>query len=412
MITANWHRERPPLARSRNVVVAVTVALVVLTGWVLRPEAWIGAAEAIVVAPKKQPPNVVGLPLPEARTLIKEKWYPGSTGAFDLNIGITPDVPAQVPESAAIVTAQKVVQYLEDSDHGSPSAIISLTVGSAVPDLVGRTRQEAEGLLGALGLLIKASGDGVVVRQSPGAGGIVSFGTPIKVTLTPPPPEGKTVPPLRGLTEAQARAAVEGVSLKLEVGASSGKGERRVTDQRPLPGTQLTAGEAVTVTLLGSGSVLPTVLVPDVTGLEPQIVQQILATAELRLIVDPSGTQNSGLSFRQDPGPGERVTPGTPVTVAFAAAQEGTGASWWRWLGGTAVLALLALGLWSARMMWPPQRPPKVHPPPRPPEVKVDPRPDPAPVVSLHSTAPDADLMVRIVPGPDVGSLTLTEDTR
>ena len=38
--------------------------------------------------------------------------------------------------------------------------------------------------------------------------------------------------------------------------------------------------------------------------------------------------------------------------------------------------------------------------------------PDPTPVVSVHPQAADPELLVQVVPGPDLGRLTLTEESR
>jgi beta-lactam-binding protein with PASTA domain len=418
-MTTNRHRRRLFPACSSRVVAPVTLALLLLGSLTVVPAAGLDLTEAALVrAEGPQPPNVVGLTLPEARTLIEQQWYPKSTStfAFKVTVQSTGNIPEEVPESKVFVLSQTVVLPQKDTSGANPKAVISLTVGSAVPDLVGHTLKEAQGLLDAVGLRIKATGDGSVVRQSPGAGRMVPFGTLVTVVLAPPPPNGKTVPTLLGLTETQASAAVKDVDLKLVVTASSGKGKRRVTGQDPLPGTELQVGEVVSVTLRGTREDKPTVVVPDVTGLKPHIVQQVLSDAELRLTVDPSGTHNQGLSFRQNPQPGERVTPGTPVTVTFAVAvaavSEETSAAPWPWLGDAALLAFLGLALWSARMFRRRPAPAKAHPPPRQPEIRVDPHPDLAPVVSTHPTAPDADLVIRIVPGPDMGSLLLTRDTR
>lgn len=362
MMTTNRHGRRRIPTYSRLVVVAVTLTLLILGSQTVGPAAGLDLTEAALGrAGSQQPPEMIGLTLPEARTLIEQRRYPRSTGTFELAV---------------------------------PSA--------------------------------GATGDGLVVKQSPEAGTIVPFRTVVTVVLAPPPPKGRIVPTLLGLTETQAGAAVEEVDLKLAATASSGTGERKVTGQEPLPGTELQVGGVVSVTLRGTGEprdpvvvpkvVVPKVVVPAVTGLNPQIVKRALSDAELRLRVDPSGTQHEGLSFRQDPQPGSRVTPGTPVTVTFAVAvaagSEATPAAPWPWLGGAALLALLGLALWSARLLRRSPAPPRVHAPPHPPEISVDPHPDPAPVVSTHPTSPDADLVVRIVPGPDVGSLLLTREPR
>jgi hypothetical protein len=302
------------------------------------------------------------------------------------------------------VVDQTVVQYLEDSSETDLAAIIDLTVGSVVADLVGRTRDEAQGLVDALGLSLKATGTGLVDRQDPAAGTLVPFGSTVQAVLVPPTSNSRTVPALLELTEAQARAAVEGVDLVLRVASSSGEGELTVTEQDPRAGTELDAGGAVTVTLVGPGSPASTVAVPDVTGLESQVVQRVLDAAGLVLALDPDGT-DEGLSFRQDPEAGTQVAAGSVVTVAFAVAEETGPASVVVWSSGAVLLGVVVLGLLLLRSS---RRPPSG--PVAPPDVTVHPHPDPAPAVSVQQNPAGHDLVVRVVPGPDPGRLTLTED--
>ena len=122
--------------------------------------------------------------LPEAQTLIQQQWYP----RFTPTIRVTPELPQQVPPEAARVVEQRVVQYLEDSSETDLAAIIDLTAGSVVADLVGRTRDEAQQLVDALGLTLKATGTGRVDRQDPAPGTLVPFGTTVQAVLVPPPP--------------------------------------------------------------------------------------------------------------------------------------------------------------------------------------------------------------------------------
>ncbi len=84
-------------------------------------------------------------------------------------------------------------------------------------------------------------------------------------------------------------------------------------------------------------------------------------------------------------------------------------ASWVGWPVGAVLVAVVLLGVWTVRSMRS-RRPPRD--PPAPPEVRVEPRPDPAPVVSVHPQAADPELLVQVVPGPDLGHLTLTEESR
>ena len=283
-----------------GVRIRMPVTALVLAVTVLLPLAGQGARAAVLPAANREPPVVVGMTLPEAQTLIQQQWYP----RFTPTIRVVPDLPEQVPPEAARVVEQRVVQYLEDSSETDLAAIIDLTAGSVVADLVGRTRGEAQQLVDALGLTLKATGTGRVDRQDPAAGTLVPFGTTVQAVLVPPP--------------------------------------------------------AVTPTLPTPSAVLPEVTAPAVTDPAPQPVDS-----------EP--------------------------------------ASWVGWPVGAVLVVVVLLGVWTVRSMRS-RRPPRD--PPAPPDVRVEPRPDPSPVVSVHPQAADPELLVQVVPGPDLGRLTLTEEPR
>ena len=391
-------------ALARTVLSMITAVLTALAIGTIPAAPAVAATSGLVTAERREPPDVRGLTLPEASERIQDEWYPDYTPTIELD----PEIPDQVPPEKARVVEQEVVLYIEENkDDVGLEAVIRLTPGSAVADLVGRTRDEAEALLDALGLFLKPSGEGRVTTQDPAAGTLVPFGTTVVARLEPPPTPGPTVPRLLGLTEAEARAAVEGLELDLVVGSATGDGERRVSEQNPTAGTPVGRNRAVTVTLTGSTTPEPdpTVAVPDVTGLEAAAVQRVLEAAGLTLAVDPTGSETSpgALSFRQDPEPGSQAAPGTRVSVAFAVVDEQSPVAWWVWPTSTAVLALLLLALWSLQ--------PGRRPPPDPtPHITVEPHADLEPAVSVTSTNPSADMAIRVAPGADVGILTLTED--
>ncbi|HWI63621.1 MAG TPA: penicillin-binding transpeptidase domain-containing protein [Symbiobacteriaceae bacterium] len=119
-------------------------------------------------------PSVVNLPPAEATKVAKaagfELFLDGS-GGF---------VTAQFP--AAGSTAYKGGQMVGNTDLPEPSA-----EKVHMPDLTGKTLQEAAALLAQRGILMEAAGDGVVVSQGVAGGAQVKKGMPVRVTLEPPP---------------------------------------------------------------------------------------------------------------------------------------------------------------------------------------------------------------------------------
>ena len=409
MANAQLGRGRSWHAPAHTVLATIAAVVTVLAVGAIPAAPAVAATFSLVTAERREPPDVRGLTLPEASARIQDEWYPDYTPTIELD----PEIPDQVPPETARVVDQTVVLYIEDNkDDVGEEAVIRLTPGSAVADLVGRTRDEAEALLDALGLLLEPSGEGRVTTQDPAAGTVVPFGTTVVARLEPPPTPGPLVPRLLGLTEAEARAAVEGLKLDLVVASATGDGERRVSEQNPTAGTPIGRNRAITVTLTGSTTPEPDpmVAVPDVTGLEAAAVQRVLEAAGLTLAVDPTGSETGAgaLSFRQDPEPGSQVAPGTRVAVAFAVVDEQSPVAWWVWPTSAAVLALLLLALWSLQLGRR-ARPRRPDPTPTP-DVTVEPHADLEPAVSVTSTNPSADVAIRVVPGDDVGILTLTED--
>jgi PASTA domain len=114
-----------------------------------------------------------------------------------------------------------------------------------VPDLLGRTRAEADSLLTSYRLVLRVrSGSGRVATQDPPAGSQVPPGSAVTVTLEPVQPVLVRVPDLLGRTRAKAEAAVGAVGLVLQPrGAPIGT----VKTQTPPPGTRVPRGSTVSV---------------------------------------------------------------------------------------------------------------------------------------------------------------------
>ena len=70
--------------RARMPVTALVLAVTVLL-----PLAGQGARAAVLPAANREPPDVVGMTLPEAQTLIQQQWYP----RFTPTIRVAPDLP-------------------------------------------------------------------------------------------------------------------------------------------------------------------------------------------------------------------------------------------------------------------------------------------------------------------------------
>ena len=87
---------------------------------------------------------------------------------------------------------------------------------------------------------------GRVLRTDPSAGRDVPFGSTVKVYVSKGP-KTVAVPNLGGMTEDEAKAAIENAGLT--VGTRAGKG--RVVAQNPSPGTKVERGTPVDFLLSG-----------------------------------------------------------------------------------------------------------------------------------------------------------------
>ncbi len=196
-------------------------------------------------------PSLIGKSEAEARQMLEESG---------LSV-IVQNKPVDQPEQNGKVLTQEPA-----SGTAVPRmSVVTLVLGQgpegiAVPDLLGKTRSEAEDELLRLGFKVKfeeTHSDSVpigrVISHTPKAGEkLVRQGT---VTLVVSGGEGDIlVPDLSGMTVEQARAALEALGLEVQVSEVAQEGFRpgdaaTVLRQEPAAGQTLSAGGRVTVFL-------------------------------------------------------------------------------------------------------------------------------------------------------------------
>ena len=117
-----------------------------------------------------------------------------------------------------------------------------------MPAVVGLTGSEGAAAAAAAGLYLRLEGSGTrILRQVPPAGESVQQGSTVLGYTTPAlalPESTVTVPDLRGMTLAQAAAALSMQGLQLQ-----GQGIGVAVAQSPAPGASLRPGDVVQVTL-------------------------------------------------------------------------------------------------------------------------------------------------------------------
>ena len=119
--------------------------------------------------------------------------------------------------------------------------------GVTIPQLVGKTAEEAQSTLNSLGLNVRLSGEGsVVTDQVPSAGSTVPEGSSTVLYLgEQKPTDTVEMPDLSGMTYDEARKALEDVGLYLEATGTGQSGT--VFSQSVNAGTLVEVGTAVEV---------------------------------------------------------------------------------------------------------------------------------------------------------------------
>jgi eukaryotic-like serine/threonine-protein kinase len=127
----------------------------------------------------------------------------------------------------------------------------------AVPNLVGLDLGSAQQQLSARGLILTFTNAsdprqpaGVVLDQTPKAGGQVAPGSTVSLVVNRPPPAASVaVPNVQGLEESEARKAVEKEGLRATVERGNGGRKGVVYDQSPQPGIKVPPGTEVKLSI-------------------------------------------------------------------------------------------------------------------------------------------------------------------
>lgn len=200
-----------------------------------------------------------------------------------------------------------------------------------VPDLRGKTFAEARGLAGDAGVEVERGDSlfhpsvpaGSVLAQSPLPGQEVTRGSVVRVTLSAGQ-ERRPVPEVEDLPAVQAEALLVRMGFPVQVRrVLSDRAEGRVLSVNPKAGTVLPVGSTVELTL-SSGPpavVVPTVAVPDLSGMPEPAAREALRAAGLRL---GEVRYEQGLSVplggvaSQSPAAGDSLRAGSAVSVVVS----------------------------------------------------------------------------------------------
>ncbi|TWS19666.1 Stk1 family PASTA domain-containing Ser/Thr kinase [Tsukamurella asaccharolytica] len=181
----------------------------------------------------------------------------------------------------------------------------------SIPDVRGRTPEEATALLRSAGLTVKETTQqfdagteaGKVFGTSPS--GQVNKGGSVTLLVS----NALTVPDVTGKTAAEAQQLLQRAGLVAELTGETGSGSV-VTATSPSAGGRVDpANKRVTVTMSAR------VTVPSVTGMNVAQARSVLRDAGLQVKVNGIFASDNSQVLWQDPGGGSRVQGGSTVTV-------------------------------------------------------------------------------------------------
>lgn len=202
-----------------------------------------------------------------------------------------------------------------------------------VPNVVGKTEEEAQAALNEVNLGYKATyqpsttiPEGTVISQGTSAGTRVAKNTTITLSISSGP-ENATVPNVVGYDQVEASSVLESAGFKVTVKQSysdtveSGK----VISQSPVGTTSTTPGATVTITV-SLGKETKEVTVPNLMGYTQENAIRELEALGLKYQIR---TENSsgvakGQVTGQSPSMGEKVDEGTTVTIYVSAGNSST----------------------------------------------------------------------------------------
>lgn len=185
---------------------------------------------------------------------------------------------------------------------------------TAVPNLVGMHRAEADKLLKSMGMVLVVGGtrqdasapEDAILEQLPSPGTLATKGRKVSVILSSGS-SGMTAPDLEGKSLKEAEDMARRAGLKLRVEGPSNP-QDSVVFQEPLPGEPLKGNQIIVKTN-------PSVIVPNLSGLgeeeaRGQLEDLGLKVGELRHV---QSAAPEGEVVGQEPDSGMEVSPGTPV---------------------------------------------------------------------------------------------------
>jgi beta-lactam-binding protein with PASTA domain len=263
-------------------------------------------------------PSVVGKSHQEAKAMlealhlqadVRSEKAPGSESQAGMVLRQDPAADTAVPKGTVVVLF-----------------VVDLPAGVDVPEVVGKTRSEAEDILRRAGFEVRfmethsdAVEVGRVISQNPAAHAKLESGETVTLTVSGGKGE-QTVPDLVELSPDLAREQLKKIGLELVVLQVAQAGFRegdpvKVIRQEPDPGKKLPVGSRVTVFVPipapvdtpPSNSGTPALHAPRLEGLTVAQARE-LATSEGFVLELAEASEESSVITFQDPPPGDPLS--------------------------------------------------------------------------------------------------------
>ena len=217
--------------------------------------------------------------------------------------------------AAGVVLIGAVIFLL--TTMGGTSTITVPTVAGQTCDVAKTTLEEASFVVVVTPIDGICDAESVVQTQSPSGGGIAIEGETITLALAAVTVE---VPPVVGLTEQAARAAIEGAGFAFSRGPDvidKTFALGQVVLQNPAGRSQLAKGGTVSVNISGgTGQVaIPTVVIGQTTEAASAFLQEEPYTFVVTIAEEANDTAVKGTVVRTSPVVGQLLDKGAAVTI-------------------------------------------------------------------------------------------------
>lgn len=241
-------------------------------------------------------------------------------------------VAAIVITIIAVVVIGKVFGAFSGTSSTEEPEELTIETSSSmitVPDVVGMTVTQASDALTKAGLTAKATykestkyDKDYIEEQDVEPGTPVSQGTILNLVVSSGKITGVTVPDVVGLSEAEAKVALEneGFKMQKQLQESDSVEKGNVISQNPLGATTAAKGSDITV-VISSGITIEQIDMPNVTGKTEEEAKVVIEEAGLtvRTVAEEnSDTVEKGRIITQSPAAGGKVDPETAVDLTVS----------------------------------------------------------------------------------------------